>query len=951
MNIGVDPLQMRDIAIEGADLVARGFRRFSEWSGEMLRTFGEGVRGLLRSLWDGIRGMFGAGERPVAPGGPQEAQTLPPGPRGGPRPGFEEYRAAYEAATNAPRGAPRRRYPWEATEIPPEEVRAAAEDAAKIGQEPAPEYGKPSPEKGEPRAPINFDRVGGEPEIREWQARYVEAAKERLGKVRSYRSWEEARQDFLRSGHDEQDFIRMVKARGVVTDADVEGGRTMREGAAQHAVDKLGRLKELKEQRRTATDEQAQRRLDGEILEADRDYRNATARYGAITAATVESGAELARALAIMRKMTESVSPEESFFKQLLRKHPGLSEKLQTELADAVLKKDAKKLRDIARQLYKPGPLEYATEWFTNSLLSGLQTFEVNLLGNVFFEGAVRTPERGLAAGIEATGARQWVEKMFGKNPLPRERFGREFEEAVRSHYHTKFGVLKSFKYAWEYLLEEPGVTGVKGEFRPQAFTGTLGKVIRTPSRTMWALDLGSRWAAMEAEAAVQAVRRAITESRTAGGWTREQVTTRMRDLQQGYRRFADLEARRTSGQVLAKEDYRFLQQNPMYGRWQAAIKQAGAKATLTDHVSRFAGALLQMREAHPWITFFAPFISFSDRALAAALERSPYGAYDTIKKARAGGLKGGELSDAMARVVWGNMLGASFYLLARAGLVTGSGPSDPRERAVLRKTGWEPYAAKLGDTYFSMARLDPLSTTLGWAADLAEAKDVRGAGEAYDKLIQSISLNIATKTYLQGVTGLAEAVADPERYGAQLGRKTLGAFIPNLLAQAARAIDPTVRETDTVAGTLLSRVPLLSETLPPRRTGTGEELKREEHPLSLWINPFRYSVEKGPEANLERIFLDVGYIPSNAPKTLTIPGTSGRKVALTGEERQLYSDFKERATAYARTLAQNEQFLGLEPFMQEEFLKRIYRYSHDAAHKAMLASVMKRAAGVEWVK
>jgi N12 class adenine-specific DNA methylase len=940
-NVGVDPMGMGDLAVVGADLVVKGLRRFGGWSREMLRLFGRmipGLQGMLRGLWNWVRQMFGSSGRGPTPG------ERPP--RAARRPGFEEYRTEFEEATAGQPGAGRQRYPWEAREIPPEEVRRAAEEAARPpGAEPQPAYGKP------PKADVNFDRIGGAPDIKEWQARVVESLKPRWGKIRSYRSWAEARESAVRAGLTEQDFIQLVKERGAVTDIEIEAGRMMRQEGAESAFAKLNRLKELQEQRRQTPDDQSKRRLDEEIMEADREYRDALARYVSVTSATVEAASELGRALNIHRKMAEAITPEERFFRQLLRKHPGASEKLQAELADAVMRRDATKIRELARGLYKPGVLDYATEWFVNSLLSGLTTLEVNVLGNLSWEALFRTPERGLAAGLEAAGARQWVERIFGKDPLPRERFGREFEEALRTHYQTRFGALRSLKYAWDFLLNEPQAIGAAGEFRPPAFTGFLGKAIRTPSRMMYALDLGSRWAAMEAEAAVQSVRRAIQESRGSGGWTRDQVTTRMRELQDGYRRYAELDARRQAGEVLAKEDYQYLAKNPMYGRWQQSVKQAGAKATFTDNVDRFSGALLQMREAHPWLTFFAPFIKTPSRILAAALERSPWGAYDTFRKAKAGELRGGELTDAMARVVYGNMIGASLYLLARQGLVTGSGPADPKERATLRKTGWEPYSVKLGDTYVSMARLEPFGTHLGWAADLAEAQNVRGAGELYDKLIQGVSLNIVNKTYLQGAIGLAEAVGDPERYGAAFGRKTLGAFVPNILAQAARAIDPNVRETDTIEGTLLSRVPILSMSLPPQRAGTGEIITREEHPLSRWLNPFRYSVEKGPEANLERIFLDTGYVPQKAPRTVTIPGTGGRKVALTSAERQLYGSYKERATGFARTLAQNEQFLGLEPFQQEELLKRIYRYSHDAAHRAMIASVMQRAADIEWVK
>lgn len=291
-----------------------------------------------------------------------------------------------------------------------------------------------------------------------------------------------------------------------------------------------------------------------------------------------------------------------------------------------------------------------------------------------------------------------------------------------------------------------------------------------------------------------------------------------------------------------------------------------------------------------------------------------------------------------------GSAVMAGIYMLAKDGLITGGGPPDPEERRNWLKTGKVPYGIRVGDRWISLARIEPLATTLGMAADLAQASDDKIAGDFADKLHASIVNNITNKTYLEGIVSFAEAMGDPDRYGARVWKRLIGAAVPNMLASAARAIDPTIRQTDSISETLMSRIPILSTTVPARLTGTGEPVQRGESALSRFASPFRYSEEAGPEANLERLFLETGYNPSAPPRTISIPGGRGRKVELTQDERRLYSEYVRRASGFARALAKNEDWSGLDVYAKEEVLKRIYRFAHDAARREVYRSIFVRS-------
>lgn len=52
LHAGIDPAEVADYAIIGADYIAKGTALFAEWSGKMLAEFGEGIRPHLKAIFD-----------------------------------------------------------------------------------------------------------------------------------------------------------------------------------------------------------------------------------------------------------------------------------------------------------------------------------------------------------------------------------------------------------------------------------------------------------------------------------------------------------------------------------------------------------------------------------------------------------------------------------------------------------------------------------------------------------------------------------------------------------------------------------------------------------------------------------------------------------------------------------------------------------------------------------
>jgi hypothetical protein len=131
-------------------------------------------------------------------------------------------------------------------------------------------------------------------------------------------------------------------------------------------------------------------------------------------------------------------------------------------------------------------------------------------------------------------------------------------------------------------------------------------------------------------------------------------------------------------------------------------------------------------------------------------------------------------------------------------------------------------------DAYISFARLEPWGTIYGVAADYAEVSgyiDENGADELAAKIAISISRNITSKTFLAGLSNVAMAASDPDRYGERYIQRLLGTVVPTGLSQIARVNDPILREVRSTLDQIKSRIAGQSKTLPARRNWRGEPI------------------------------------------------------------------------------------------------------------------------------
>jgi hypothetical protein len=226
-----------------------------------------------------------------------------------------------------------------------------------------------------------------------------------------------------------------------------------------------------------------------------------------------------------------------------------------------------------------------------------------------------------------------------------------------------------------------------------------------------------------------------------------------------------------------------------------------------------------------------------------------------------------------------------AIYEGALSGRISGSPPSDPAKARLLYADGWQPYSIKLGDQWYSYKRLDPFSTTIGVAADMATLPEGMTEKQREDKatlLIASIMGNLADKTWLSGLSDLTDALSDPGRYADNLKRRLVASFlVPNLSTQIARTIDPVRRERQTTGDEVRSRIPGASQSLLPERDIWGQPITSGDNLGPDIISPVWVSRQVDDPVN--KALLPLDYSPGYPSKTV-------RGQALSPEDYDRYS-------------------------------------------------------------
>lgn len=527
-------------------------------------------------------------------------------------------------------------------------------------------------------------------------------------------------------------------------------------------------------------------------------FRKAMSQHHAIQAQVSGLTAEAGRALQAFKIKAKSIKGQQRLINEALEIGGGVenSKALAKQFAEL---ETGLQVNQFVKQASKATTRRMMFEAWINGLLSSPATHAVNVLSNAMVVGW-SVGERKVASMIGKSLDVQSIQEG----------------EVIAQLFGMVQGTKDGMKLAWQALktgeptdamskLEVQSRKAITGENLNLAgpagrFADFVGSAVRTPGRFLTAGDELFKSIGYRMELHAQAFRQASQE-----GLEGTALAARIDDIIK----------------------------NPPENIEFAAI-DASRYQTFTKPLEESGQAISQAINKTPAARIIVPFLRTPVNIMKFVGERTilaPLSA--NVRKEIAAG--GARRDLALAKIATGSIIMAAAADYTVSGQITGAGPTNPAMRNLLRATGWQPYSIKVGDTWYSYNRLDPVGATIGIAADIAEIIGQSGDIDALDLTAAatiSVAQNITSKTYLSGLAEFFDVMSnvspDPEKNNTRAKRwieRLAGSAVPAGVAQVERTLSPELSATNGIIEKIKSRIPGYSDDLPPRRNIFGEPI------------------------------------------------------------------------------------------------------------------------------
>lgn len=443
----------------------------------------------------------------------------------------------------------------------------------------------------------------------------------------------------------------------------------------------------------------------------------------------------------------------------------------------------------IKTSVKQPGWADKFGEFVVNSYISGLATTAVNAASGIAKVGLLGT-ERILQAVNPAS-------KVKIGEVLPA--FRGLMDGLLESAYFTKEGLLRGSPLD-SAMPEIRGAIGTQeGATKLEKY---LGEAIRVPSRLSVGVDEFFKSIFRRMEYNAQAYRLASSgkygDPETVYNALRN-VNTKTTDWKDNVLKAPELATLPDSARVKLVDD----------------VRNFAKQATFQADLGSFGNKLLALRAAHPWVAPVIPFVKTPINIMKDALSYVPV--VGMFPKNASNDVK-------LARTAIGVGITTALAMQVADDTVTGSYPKDAAKRNAMIAAGIPEYSLKIGDTYYSYARVEPLATIMGSAVDGINAVRDYVSKPKYDSkkekdlvvdVVAGVTKNIVSKTYLEGISGLLQAIHDPERYGGSFINGFAGLLVPSFIAAPARYQDPYARVVTSFGEAVQNRIPDFGLGLP----------------------------------------------------------------------------------------------------------------------------------------
>ena len=332
----------------------------------------------------------------------------------------------------------------------------------------------------------------------------------------------------------------------------------------------------------------------------------------------------------------------------------------------------------------------------------------------------------------------------------------------------------------------------------------------------------------------------------------------------------------RQQGLVDSEDDISALKQ--LSDEWVEPNLEAAREATFTNELGPITSGLQTAVSKVPFGYVFLPFIKAPTNILKFSFGRLTAPAQmiggATAQKLFPGLTKNRDMfidklksdnpvvkAEAIGKMATGVVMQTALIstLYAFKDKITGGGPVDYRQKRVWEAAGYRPYSIKVGDTWVSYQRLDPIATIIGVYADLFDVADDSMHGvdsSAIERVGAAVAItlarNVTNKSYLTGVEQFVNLLSNPETKAEQAMGRIASGFIPNILYQGQSITgDQELKEIRSLGDAIYKKLPFGNERLDLKRNLLGEPYKAEmleAGPLEILnpFNPIAFSTKTG---------------------------------------------------------------------------------------------------------
>jgi hypothetical protein len=249
------------------------------------------------------------------------------------------------------------------------------------------------------------------------------------------------------------------------------------------------------------------------------------------------------------------------------------------------------------------------------------------------------------------------------------------------------------------------------------------------------------------------------------------------------------------------------------------------------------------IRDQIPGGGFLAPFVTTSTNLAKQGLHWTPAGYLMASTRGKGVTPRMATIHKGEALAGTAGMLLAPLALWAAGGKLHGSGPDDPDEFNVWRRTH-VPNSIEIGGVQVGFQQLGPLAIPLGIignAWDRYEAIEKQqgfvSPQDADDIAIAAIggaAESVLDQPYMQGISNLVDVIRHPKegRYWSKLFKDIGTGFVPGagMLRWAEQIEDPTIREAKTLPEKMQAMIPGgVSAGLPPKLDEFGRPIEIEK--------------------------------------------------------------------------------------------------------------------------